>query len=95
MAAHPSRIAIAAISLGIALPLGGCSQLKDYLGDGVIRKVVLLNPLTHLATFGRNAILGGPALWGELAISALLTLLLLFVSFRIFKRFEPALAERV
>ncbi len=67
----------------------------DYLGDGVIRKVVLLNPLTHLATFGRNAILGGPALWGELAIAALLTLLLLFVSFRIFKRFEPALAERV
>lgn len=67
----------------------------DYLGDGVVRQIVLMNPLTHLATFARNAIFGGPTLWGELLVSVLLTLMLLLVSFRIFKRFEPVLAERV
>ncbi len=67
----------------------------DFLGDGVVRNIVLLNPLTHLATFARSAILGGGTVVVEMIIAVLVTTLLLAVALAVFKRFEPFIAERV
>lgn len=67
----------------------------EYLGDGIIRTVVMMNPLTHLTMFARSAIFSGESILMGLAVFGLLTLVLLVMSFLAFKRFEPNLAERV
>ncbi len=67
----------------------------EFLGDGIVRTIVLMNPLTHLTMFARAAIMGGDALLPQFLAFVVTTLALLGVSFALFKRFEPALAERV
>jgi ABC-type polysaccharide/polyol phosphate export permease len=68
----------------------------SFVGDGIARQLVLLNPLTHLVTFARTVILGGtlpsvPVLLAYLGGNALL----LVFSIRIFRRVEPAFAEQL
>jgi lipopolysaccharide transport system permease protein len=67
----------------------------EFLGDGVIRDIVTLNPLTHLAHLARGAILGGVPIAGTMALAALLVGLMLAGSLAVFRRFEPFIAEQV
>jgi len=66
-----------------------------FLGHGVVRTITLLNPLTYFIMFTRAAILGGGSLLPQLLASIVTTGVLLSMSFLAFKKFEPALAERV
>jgi len=68
----------------------------SFLGDGLARQVVLLNPLVHLLDLARGVILGGtaPPLWtlsGFLAAN----LVLAVIALRFFRRLEPRFAENV
>jgi ABC-type polysaccharide/polyol phosphate export permease len=68
----------------------------SFLGDGLAYYLVLLNPLAQLIELSRSILIQGmvPAprwLFGLLFIN----LLLLVVAFRLFKAFEPRLAEYV
>ena len=69
---------------------------SSFLGDGLASHLVLLNPLAQLIDLSRSILLEGVApspLW----LGALLfgNLLLLSLAFRLFKAFEPRLAEYV
>ena len=67
----------------------------DFVGDGIVRTVVMMNPLTHLTLLVRSAILGSGALWSELAICLAMTAVMLGLGLALFRRFEPYIAERV
>ena len=67
----------------------------DYLGDGPVRTIVMLNPLTHITNFARSAILGGESVFVGMTFALLATIIFLFAAFLVFKKFEPFLAERV
>lgn len=67
----------------------------DYLGDGLARNIVMLNPLTHLTMFARSAILGGESIVMEMMVSLLLVSVMLILALFVFRKFEPFIAERV
>ena len=67
----------------------------DFIGDGFVRNIVMLNPLTHLTIFARNAILGGEPIFMEMMISLLLVSVMLSLALFVFRKFEPFIAERV
>ena len=68
----------------------------SFLGDGAGRYILLLNPLTHLINFSRTVIIEGRPFSVEASMLLLLaSSLLLFCSFKLFKRYEPTFAENV
>ena len=67
----------------------------DFLGEGSVRTIVLLNPLTHITMFARSAILGGDSLLMEMIVSLVLTAVFLAGAMVVFRKMEPYLAERV
>jgi len=67
----------------------------DFIGDGLARNIVMLNPLTHLTIFARGAILGGDSIVRELVITLLFTSVMLYLALLVFRKFEPFIAERV
>lgn len=68
----------------------------SFLGDGLGRYILFLNPLTHLINFSRTLIIDGRPLSLQPATFMLLASgFLLFFSFRVFKRYEPAFSERL
>jgi len=67
----------------------------DFIGDGFVRNIVMLNPLTHLTMFARNAILGGDSIVVEMTASLLLVSVMLLLALFVFRKFEPFIAERV
>jgi len=67
----------------------------EFIGDGMVRILILLNPLTHLTLLARGAILGGGAVLSELAICFAMTAVMLGLGLALFRRFEPYIAERV
>jgi len=67
----------------------------DFIGDGFIRNIVLINPLTQLMILARSAILGGEPIFMEMMISLLLMSVMFFLALFVFRKFEPFIAERV
>lgn len=67
----------------------------EFLGDGLIHGIVMMNPLTHLTMLARGAILGGESIVGPMIVSAALVTVLLMLAFTLFRKFEPFIAERV
>ena len=67
----------------------------SYLG-GIAKTIALLNPLTHLIGFTRTIIIEGKVFsieaWG---IMFLANLVLIYLAFNLFKKFEPTFAENV
>jgi ABC-type polysaccharide/polyol phosphate export permease len=68
----------------------------SFLGEGLARQLVLFNPLAHLIELSRSILLQGVVpspgwLFGLLAVN----LLLVGLALRLFKAFEPRLAEYV
>jgi len=68
----------------------------SFLGDGIAKKIVMLNPLTHLVEFSRKLIIDGdPISIKTYILLVLINLILIQVCLKIFKQFEPAFAENV
>jgi ABC-type polysaccharide/polyol phosphate export permease len=66
----------------------------DFLGGGVARYIVLINPLAHLISFSRAVVIDGRVFPVKLfLIFAALNAILILLSFKIFKRYEPRFAE--
>ena len=83
------------VSLRLTFFLTPIFYTMDFLGDDIVRNVLMMNPLTHLTTFARSAILGGDSLVLEMAMSLLLTSVMLYLALMVFRIFEPYIAERV
>lgn len=68
----------------------------SYLGDGVAKNIALLNPLTHLICFSRTIIIDKnmPSL-ASIALIFLVNALLIYITYRVFKKLEPSFAERI
>jgi ABC-type polysaccharide/polyol phosphate export permease len=69
---------------------------QSFLGEGLARDLVLLNPLAQLIELSRSILIQGviPSLPWLLGL-LLVNLLLVGLAFRLFKAFEPRLAEHV
>jgi len=68
----------------------------SFLGEGLGRYILFVNPLTYLINFSRTLIIEGRPLSFQPATFLLLaSCLLLFFSFRIFKRYESMFSERL
>ena len=68
----------------------------SFLMEGKGKYVVLLNPLTHLITFARTILIEGSSIPGRLFLALLfVNLCLLCVGFVVFRKYEPAFAERI
>jgi ABC-type polysaccharide/polyol phosphate export permease len=67
----------------------------SHLG-GVAKTIAALNPLTHLIGFTRTIIIEGKAFSLEVwSIMFLTNLVLIYLSFTLFKKFEPTFAENL
>jgi ABC-type polysaccharide/polyol phosphate export permease len=67
----------------------------DFLGNGIARDVIMMNPLTFLMKFARAAILGGESIASEVFLFLFMTMVMMAVALIVFRKFEPYLAERV
>lgn len=67
----------------------------SHLG-GVAKTILMLNPLTHLINFAREIIIDGKVFsleaWG---IIFLINVILIYLSFILFKKYEPTFAENL
>jgi len=69
---------------------------RSFLGDGLANYLVVLNPLAHMIDLSRSILLDGAVPSGARLLSLLLVNgLLVAIAFRLFKSFEPRLAEYV
>jgi len=68
----------------------------SFVGGGFGRYVLLANPLSHSITFARTLVLNGQ-LFDLRQFTALFTIngIMLFASYKIFKRLEPTFSENV
>jgi lipopolysaccharide transport system permease protein len=67
----------------------------SYLGD-VAKTIALLNPLTHLIGFTRTIIIEGKVFSIEAwSIMFLANLVLIYLAYTLFKKFEPTFAENL
>jgi ABC-type polysaccharide/polyol phosphate export permease len=68
----------------------------SFLGEGLGRYILLLNPLAYLINFSRTLIIDGkPVAFQSALVLLLVTSLLLFFSFRLFKNYEPVFSEHL
>ena len=68
----------------------------SFLGKGLGNYILLLNPLSHLINFSRMLIIDGTPLPLQSSMALLLlTAILLFCSFKLFKRYEPRFSEHL
>ncbi len=68
----------------------------SFLGDGIARKIVLLNPLTYLVDYSRSLIIRGEIFGvGEFLIFLLINIFLFQISIMLFKKLEPKFAEYI
>ena len=68
----------------------------SLLGKGVAHTIVMLNPLTHLVGFSRTLILDGdPISIRNYLLLVFINLVLIFLTFKVFKQLEPNFAENV
>jgi len=66
----------------------------SFLGEGLAKTVVLLNPLTHLITFSREIIINNNYfIMKEVTIFLMVNIILILIAFMVFKRLEPRFAE--
>ncbi len=69
---------------------------RSFLGDGLAHYLVVLNPLAHMIDLSRSILLDGAVPSGARLLSLLLVNgVLVAIAFRLFKSFEPWLAEYV
>jgi ABC-type polysaccharide/polyol phosphate export permease len=67
-----------------------------FLGAGPARYIVLLNPLAYLIGFSRSLIIEGEMFSsGLFLLFSAANLVMVFVGFRVFKRYEPRFAEHI
>jgi len=67
-----------------------------YLGDGVAKEIALMNPLTHLICFSRVIIIGkSTPSFKVMAWFFLINIFLIYLAYKVFKKFEPSFAERI
>ena len=67
---------------------------SSFLGEGLGRWILLLNPLAYLINFSRSLIIEGKPVPMEPAlVLLLLTTIFLFVNFKLFKIYEPIFSE--
>jgi ABC-type polysaccharide/polyol phosphate export permease len=67
-----------------------------FVGHGLARYIVLLNPLTHLILFSRDLLVEGEMFSGPAFLVLLLVnVAMLYVAIATFRRLEPTFAERV
>jgi len=58
--------------------------------------IYMLNPMVSIIeTYKRVALYGQPPLWGYLGMSAAISLVVLIVGYRVFKKLEPGFAETI
>ncbi len=68
----------------------------SFLGKGIAKYIVLLNPLTHLIDFSRTVVIEGKPFSVESFLLLLLAnAFLIYASFKIFRQLEPTFAEHV
>jgi lipopolysaccharide transport system permease protein len=68
----------------------------SFLGDGLARDLVTLNPLAQVIGLARTVLLdGAPPSPGRLGVLLLVNGLLVAIAFRLFRAFEPRFAEYV
>jgi len=68
----------------------------SFIGPGLGRYVILVNPLSHTIIFARDLLTKGQLFdLQEFAIFFSINAILLFASYKIFKRLEPMFAENV
>lgn len=66
----------------------------SFVGEGLAKTVVLLNPLTHLITFSREIIINNNYfIMKEVTIFLMVNIILTLIAFMVFKRLEPRFAE--
>jgi lipopolysaccharide transport system permease protein len=65
----------------------------DGEGSGALQLFLTLNPMTSLIAAFRAAVLGGPIAWGEVALAAVLSLLLFLAGCLYFRRVEDSFAD--
>jgi lipopolysaccharide transport system permease protein len=67
-----------------------------FVGHGLARYIVLLNPLTHLIQFSRELVVEGRLFSGPSFLLLLLgNVAMLYLAIVTFRRLEPTFAERV
>jgi len=68
----------------------------SFVGAGIAKYLLLVNPLTHSITFARSLILKGQ-LFDVKTFVVFMSLngILVYITYRMFKRLEPTFAERV
>ncbi len=67
-----------------------------FLGEGIAKRIALLNPLTHLVMFSRTLLIEGRVFpLGQVISFSLINLLLIYLGAKVFKKLEPTFAERV
>ena len=66
----------------------------EYVGDGIGKYIIQMNPLTHLIQFARTLLIEGrwPS-WEMLLLTFAANTALLFLGIAIFRRYEPTFAE--
>jgi len=68
----------------------------SFLGDGIAKKIVLLNPLTYLVDYSRSLIIRGEIFsLDQYIIFLLVNISLFLLSIKLFKKLEPKFAEYV
>jgi ABC-type polysaccharide/polyol phosphate export permease len=68
----------------------------SFLGKGIAKYIVLLNPLTHLIDFSRDVVIQGKLFPIDLFLLLFLANgFLIYSSFKIFRQFAPTFAENV
>lgn len=68
----------------------------SFLGGGPARYIVLFNPLAHLISFSRTAIIGGhPFSLKLFLLFSAANIVLVMAGFKVFKKYEPRFAEHI
>lgn len=68
--------------------------LPDYVGHGVGRYIIQLNPLTHLIQFARTLLIEGHWIaWDMLLLTFGINMVCLFIGIAVFRKYEPTFAE--
>jgi lipopolysaccharide transport system permease protein len=68
----------------------------SFLGDGLARKIALLNPLTHLILYSRQLIISGKIFpLKGFALFTLANIALIILCLNIFRKAEPSFAEHI
>ena len=68
----------------------------DFLGNGIAKSIVSLNPLTHIIDYSRLLIIEGHFFsMGGFSSLLMINIIMILFSFILFKKLEPSLAEHV